>query len=80
MTTETIPYAKAEPRRGWIDRHGTNAATRMIAFAIFALAGVGWRYLNTAESGNMDLPDFGKYVILFSGAGFIFEFVISLIA
>jgi hypothetical protein len=80
MTTETIPYAKAEPRQGWIGRHGTNAATRMVAFAIFALAGVGWRYLTSAVNGNADLPDLGKYVIFLSCAGFVFEFLISLIA
>jgi hypothetical protein len=80
MTTETIPYAKAEARRGWISRHGTDAATRMVAFAILAMAGVGWRYLTTAVTGNSDLPDFGKYLIFFSCAGFAFEFVISLIA
>lgn len=80
MTTETIPYAKAEPREGWLKRHRRETATRMVAFALLALASVGCRYLTTAVVGNSDLSDFGRYLIFFSVAGFIFEFVISLIA
>jgi hypothetical protein len=77
--TDPIPYAKVEPRKGWLSRHRTDAAKRMIAFAILALAAAGWRYLTSNVIGNQDLPDVGKYLLMFACAGFAFEYLISLI-
>lgn len=74
-----VPYAKAEPRMGWFRRHKTDAATRMVAFAILALAGAACRYLTTAVIGNQDLPDAGKYMMALSCAGFAFEYIVSLL-
>jgi len=76
---DPIPYAKAEPRMRWLGRHRTDAATRMVAFAILALAGIAWRYLTTAVVGNSDLPDVGKYLLIGSCVGFAFEYVVSLV-
>ena len=77
--SDPIPYARAEPTTGWLRRHRTDAATRMVAFAILALAGVAWKYLNSAVIGNSDLPDAGKYVLIASCVGFAFEYVVSLV-
>jgi len=49
----------------------------MIAFAVMAAAGVGCRYLSTAVSGNADLYDAGKYMLLVACLGFVFEYVVS---
>lgn len=77
--TEPIPYATAESRIGWLRKHKADAATRMVAFAILALAGAAWRYLTTDVVGNSDLPDAGKYLLIVSCVGFAFEYVISLV-
>ena len=78
-SNEPIPYAKAESQRGWLSRHKTDAATRMVAFAFLAIAGLGWRYLTTAVNGNSDLPDGGRYLLIGSCICFAFEYVVSLI-
>lgn len=77
---EPIPYAKADLRMGWLRRHALNAGTRMIAFAILALAGLGCRYLSTAVIGNSDLYGAGKYLLIVACAGFVFEYIVSVIA
>jgi hypothetical protein len=77
--TEHIPYAEIDTQKGWTARYRVNGAIRMIAFAIMALAGAGWRYLTHAVVGNQDLPDVGKYMLMFSCVGFVFEYLISLI-
>jgi hypothetical protein len=77
--TEPIPYAEAESRRSWFSRHKTEAATRMVAFALLALAGLGCRYLSTSVIGNSDLHDCGKYMLIGSCIGFAFEYVVSLV-
>ena len=51
----------------------------MIAFAILALAAAGWRYLTSNVIGNQDLPDVGKFLLMFACAGFAFEYLIALI-
>jgi hypothetical protein len=51
----------------------------MVAFAILALAGLGWRFLITSIVGNSDLPDGGKYLLFASCICFAFEYVVSLI-
>lgn len=78
--TEPIPYAKADLRMGWLRRHAPNAGTRMIAFAILALVGVGCRYLSASVIGNSDLHDAGTYLLMGACAGFVFEYIVSLIA
>ena len=77
-STEPIPYAKAESQKGWLSRHRSDAATRMVAFALLALAGVALRYLNTSVAGNSDLPD-GKYLLFGSCFCFAFEYFVSLV-
>ena len=76
--TDSIPYATTEPQR-WLPRYRIDAAMRMVAFAILALAGIGCRYLTTAVVGNSDLNDAGKYLLVASCAGFAFEYVVSLL-
>jgi hypothetical protein len=51
----------------------------MMAFAILALAGAACRYLTTNVTGNSDLYDVGKYLLIGACAGFAFQFVVSLI-
>lgn len=78
-STESIPYAKADPKMGWLRHHAINSGTRMIAFAILALVGVACRYLGTEIVGNSDLHDAGIYLLVGACAEFVFEYIVSLI-
>jgi len=78
QAAEPIPYAKAEPTKGWLKRYREDASTRMVAFAILTMVGIAWRALITSVVGNQDLPD-GKYLMFGACIGFVFEYVVCFV-